>query len=766
MKNIILILFLLISISVNATVYYVSSTGSDAANGTSDTTPWQTLSKVSASAFVAGDQILFKRGDTFYGTLLINESGDSGNVITVGAYDTGLDPIITGFTDVSTWTNLGSNIWESTNAVSTLSDLNTVAINGVNTGMGRTPNTGYYYYQSHSGTTISSNNLTGFNWTGAECALNNVPYTVKRFNITSASGTALWLSADPGIIWNNQQFIIQNDARTLDLQNEWYYNPTTKKIRIYSTSQPTNVKVTTVENLVTINGSYVTVDNISITGANSKAISVGGYNYVTIQNCDIRYASKSGVYGSYTSSVGLKVEGCTFTDSNNTAIGLTSYFTNIIIRSNTITNSGVIYGASPKVFIDDNAQSCTALSMWGASGLIELNIISGSGYNGIRFYGNNTIVQNNYITNFCTHSHDGGGIYTWNNGNVANTGMKILNNVVIGNSANGVSSDNDYDGGIYLDDYSNGIEVSGNTVSGNDFGIFLHSAHEVIVSGNTAFNNDKGIRIYGQSSPFYMNNITVQNNTIIAKQSAQNAMHIDPMSQVLPTFVASNNMYARPINDGTIVGGYNRTPSFSSAFYTVPNWITFTGKEVGSVASPFTVTSSDELFLAYNPTNATASVPLTAAYKETDGTAHTTGSISLAAYSSKVLFYTGQITGEDTPPVVTNFSIPATSDTLYVAITTFTATDDVGVTGYLLTESSIPPLSSNPSWSASAPTSYTFTSYGSRTLWAWTKDVSGNISSPTSRTVSIYPQYLIPSKKIYRNIRTGIIYNRNNTRQQ
>ena len=101
---------------------------------------------------------MFKRGDTFYGSLTIKNSGSSGNPITFSAYGTGAKPVITGFTAVTAWTNKGGNIWESTNAVSTLSTCNMVVVNGVNTPMGRYPNSdaaksGYLPFQSHSGTT-------------------------------------------------------------------------------------------------------------------------------------------------------------------------------------------------------------------------------------------------------------------------------------------------------------------------------------------------------------------------------------------------------------------------------------------------------------------------------------------------------------------------------------------------------------------------------------------------------------------------------------
>ncbi len=124
----------------SATVYYISSTtGNDANSGTSTGQAWKTLEKVNSFIPKPGDQILFKSGDEWYGTLTVKASGSSVSPIVYGAYGTGAKPIITGFTSVTAWTNKGGNIWESTNAVSTLSTCNMVVINGVNTPMGRDP---------------------------------------------------------------------------------------------------------------------------------------------------------------------------------------------------------------------------------------------------------------------------------------------------------------------------------------------------------------------------------------------------------------------------------------------------------------------------------------------------------------------------------------------------------------------------------------------------------------------------------------------------
>ena len=90
--------------------------------------------------------------------------------------------------------------------------------------------------------------------------------------------------------------------------------------------------------------------------------------------------------------------------------------------------------------------------------------------------------------------------------------------------------------------------------------------------------------------------------------------------------------------------------------------------------------------------------------------------------------------GDTTPPSVTAFSLPATATSLTVSITTFTATDAVGVTDYRLTETNSTPTTG---WTATKPGSYTFGTAGTKTVYAWARDAAGNISSPRSAAVTI-----------------------------
>lgn len=105
-------------------------------------------------------------------------------------------------------------------------------------------------------------------------------------------------------------------------------------------------------------------------------------------------------------------------------------------------------------------------------------------------------------------------------------------------------------------------------------------------------------------------------------------------------------------------------------------------------------------------------------------------------------FNAGEIAGftdtsDTTAPTISAFTIPSTSSNLTVAVTSLTATDDVAVTGYLLTESATAPLAADAGWTSTAPTSYTFSTSGSKTLYAWAKDEAGNVSSGMSAGVTI-----------------------------
>ena len=107
MKFLLLLVSLCISGIINANNYYFSSsTGDDSRTSTqaqNPATPWKTIGKLNSffNSLNAGDNVYFQRGDIFYGTITINRSGTLGSPITLSAYGTGANPVITGFTSIT-----------------------------------------------------------------------------------------------------------------------------------------------------------------------------------------------------------------------------------------------------------------------------------------------------------------------------------------------------------------------------------------------------------------------------------------------------------------------------------------------------------------------------------------------------------------------------------------------------------------------------------------------------------------------------------------
>lgn len=95
-------------------IFYVdASAGNDNNTGTEPSAAWKTLSKVSSTTFLPGDQVLFKRGETFRGRLVIENSGQESNRIVYGAYGNGNKPRITGADVLTDWEEVNPQVWRA-----------------------------------------------------------------------------------------------------------------------------------------------------------------------------------------------------------------------------------------------------------------------------------------------------------------------------------------------------------------------------------------------------------------------------------------------------------------------------------------------------------------------------------------------------------------------------------------------------------------------------------------------------------------------------
>src|SRR4051812_40294477 len=109
MRTILSLLLVFFLKTAFATTYYFSAnSGNDSrtpAQARNPSTPWRTINKLNSifSSLKPGDAVLLKRGETFYGTIIISKSGKSGAPIYIGAYGSGNKPLVTSLVNLGGW---------------------------------------------------------------------------------------------------------------------------------------------------------------------------------------------------------------------------------------------------------------------------------------------------------------------------------------------------------------------------------------------------------------------------------------------------------------------------------------------------------------------------------------------------------------------------------------------------------------------------------------------------------------------------------------
>ncbi|WP_319480781.1 right-handed parallel beta-helix repeat-containing protein [uncultured Draconibacterium sp.] len=630
-----------ITFSVGATNYYVSASGDDGNSGTSESMAWNSLAKVSSTTFKPGDQILFRKGDIFYGKLHLKGSGTSASPIKVGAYGSGAMPVITGLSKISNWELHGNGIYKTN--IENISQLNLVLLNNKPVAMGRYPNSGYLTFESHSGTsTIVDNELSSQpNWTGAVAVVRTNHWILDRNKITNHNGRNITFQASSGYSPRDGfGYFIQSDLRTLDQRGEWFYsngvlymyfgseNPSSHTIEVGVIDQLVNMQLI----------KYIEFSNIEFKGSHEYGLYVDYADNVKIQGCRISAIGLDGIHArgakflevrnnviSNCLSVGVKTKW----DSNDSKF-----------IENTITDIGMLPGMGGSA-----DGTYMALSTKSKNALIQYNHIERVGYNGIDFHGDNTKVENNYVNKFCQYKDDGGGIYSFFETNTAFrfTGVKILNNIIL----NGGGHEEDYGvnpnspnqvEGIYTDGLTNSFEIAGNTVAYTaSAGIFLNQPRWHNIHSNTLYGNKK--------TQFHWNNLkmngiapgdnTVSNNIVFNLKADQHSMYLSDVhgEEILNFGTSNTNKYVTIQGDKPSFYTVTYNGSWNNDYYNLNEWITRFNRDVNSQEFE---TPDNEYVFEYNNSKLSRTVALRHAMVDLNGKKYS-GSVTIAPYSSVVL---------------------------------------------------------------------------------------------------------------------------------
>lgn len=607
MKTIIALLLLIVAIASSAATYRV---------GTGET--YTTIAQINALSLSSGDSVLFKRGESFYGTLTPNYSG-----VIYAAYGTGAAPIITGFTTITSgWTDEGGGIYSK--VITSEAQTNMVTIDGVQYGMGRYPNATFLTFESAvSNTSITDNQLTGTpDWTGAEALIYKNAYRIERCVISSHSTTTLNYTIYSGLNTaanSSGNYFIQNDLETLDQYGEWYHDTGTGKFYMYfgAVNPATKtVKVATLNNLikVTTAKTNITVSGLALTGSiKSGFVAEFNCHNLSVQNSSFTFAGADGVYIDGQTAT---VNNCTFNYCNR--ISVMTKGTGGTISNNTISNNAVVLGQGNYGY-----SGTSGLMIMGTNGTVTGNVVQNTATNGMFIEGTVDVglVKNNYIYNTCLWNTDHGSIYT----------SQFYTNLVI----DGNIIDTSKGEGIYLDAIGGGITVKNNSVTNcTGPGLHIHSQSADTIFNNTIFNCGDGVFLQNTSGNNDSHDVVMYNNLFVAKTATQKTLRFYSdyagYASSWPTYSFYNNTYARPIDDAASL-------YYLGAAKTLAQWQTFTGQDASSTKSPYSIESETDLHLAYN--NDTIAKPIAIPFRAKDmaGTYYAT-SITLQPFTSKILF--------------------------------------------------------------------------------------------------------------------------------
>lgn len=614
LKKVLFAVIILISLTeVKGVTYYFSSvSGNDSrsnAEATTPTTPWRSIEKLNSimGELKPGDSVLFKRGETFYGTIILTVSGNSASKIVFGAYGSGPEPIISGSSKLTNWKNIGNGIFEASHANFSSDPVNVLAINGKNMEMGRFPNSneenkGYLNYESfESNHTIIDNEWNaGTNWIGAEVVVRKNPWITDRMVITSINGNKIRFNASEGSSYGLRKdfgYFIQNHLRTLDQFGEWYYNKATKKMYVYFGSQtPSNfdVQAGTRGSVISNSGrvSDIQFENLELFGANTDAVSLTSANNFSFIKLKITNSGVTGI--DMLSCNNPVIDGVTILNTNNNSIQLRAA-EGAIIRNSKIEGTYLFPGMGLNG--DNNG---TAIFSPNHNNLIENNQVLNSGYIGIRFGGNNTIVKNNLVDNFGLSKNDGGGIYVYTgNSNTEFHNRKIINNIVTngiglreGTSIKSLLFKPQIEG-IYLDDNTSGVEIAYNTVYNvSSKGIFIHNSRRVHIHHNLVYNTGVHLSFGNDHLGSAIENNIIEKNLFFSKGNEEMNLNFNSIAddiQKMGKF--SNNIYANPFSDNFRIatrvnmGGANDR----STLYDLNTWRAAFNTDHGSTNHPFEI---------------------------------------------------------------------------------------------------------------------------------------------------------------------------------
>jgi len=598
--------------SLNATTYYISGSilGNDGTSGTSQSTPWKTITKLNTANLQPGDSALFECGYVYRGQINAR-AGAMGNPVYYGSYGSGPKPVISGAIQVQStgWSVHQGNIYVKSMVIMpamSAAEPPNLFVNGQLMTPSRFPNTGFLeadvvygqnpssaccelsYSLKHgylSSVFTNASDLQGAHITG------HSPYGVSSRVVSSYYPTSGTLDFDTlrgiGFI-SSKLYFLSRHLSLLDASGEWYYDNTSQKLYVWmpNSSAPT-VNDTIEYSYYSYGISDFQIPYIKVDGLDFRYQQIAGMWIIRSSGVEVVnntfYESKYGIHGWGSSSTyltGTIVSNNSFFNIHRVAINLNNYIDNALVSENVISNIGrnnaLMQSGNPDQWSQYGYYDYgIGITFQGINSSISLNKIDSTGRQAISAGGAGVIVSQNVINYPCLNYNDCGGIMPLGNSTVDRN--------IIKNSIGPFASpkyQNYGARGIYPD-FKTGDVITNNTIANTVIGIGLTNSKNETIKNNTVYNSSYVQFRMNRKDAGQLNN-TIKGNIFFGLTHEQNSLIWDnQVSGIDNNSILDSNRYWNPYSYYPVIKYRKYSPSDEN-WYDLGQW-QGTGKDINSV---------------------------------------------------------------------------------------------------------------------------------------------------------------------------------------
>ncbi len=554
-----------VSTATGAAVYYVDSRiGNDSNNGLLATTgtagngPWRSLSKLRTASLAAGDTVRLTCGSEWAETLKLAASGTVSMPITVAAHPAGCaaPPLINGAVTLPTaqWSLYRGNIYKTT-----LASMpgQVYATNGTMT-QAHHPNRGhdskvpdslYLRLATDSdsllvnGRPSSSFLTTGSDLTlptgatlaqGTQLRVRSTAWAIEDHQISSVSGSRITLAANSTYpLQAGWGYYLLGQLWMLDSPGEWHYDAASKTLYAWMPDSTVPSNTTAATQLATgidLSAlSFITIDGLGVQRVDT-AINLKSSIGVVLRNSRLQDITLQGIDA--TASQAITIDANTLTRIGGDAItgqdDVLPAASGMRVTGNTLSDIGVVMSGETALNLPRRTRAAIRP---GANAVVSGNTVTNMSYIGIWPLANATI-SNNGLSGACTQLDDCGAIYVSgvnNNSTISGNLVQRSRGALAGKAPAAAYTQAQ---GIYLDDHSSGVKVTGNTVTDTDSGIHMHVAFNNTVSGNKLYGN-RNNQLWMQETHNILNRLgdlygnTISGNQIAATSASARGLYLD-----------------------------------------------------------------------------------------------------------------------------------------------------------------------------------------------------------------------------------------------